>query len=164
MRTDEEIIRDSGFFRPEAVKQIARLIDAGEKAGDKSPRIARSICEYGVPASDEEKEGLGFAKGVVVGRAFLEALTKPGGARAPEVPKVIVKRVQHHRRLTAEIATMRESGLIDWVEIVDCGDGKHCSAVAELVGKWLPIAEVPELPLAGCDADSCYCVYTATVE
>ena len=58
----------------------------------------------------------------------------------------------------------RESG-VTHVQILPANlEGHACVRADELATKPIPLDQVPELPLTGCDADSCGCIWTSYFE
>jgi hypothetical protein len=61
-----------------------------------------------------------------------------------------------------KLAELRRVG-IQWVQVLGSGHAKRdCDACRTLEGKPMPIDEVTELPLPGCDALECCCIFIAS--
>jgi hypothetical protein len=55
----------------------------------------------------------------------------------------------------------RDSGITHLGLLTTNLTGHACAAADALANKRIPINEIPELPLAGCDAESCGCIWIA---
>lgn len=63
----------------------------------------------------------------------------------------------------ATLRGCREAG-VKQVEVVAAEDDRTCEAVWEYDAKYFDIEAVPDLPVPGCDAEYCRCVYAAVIE
>ena len=63
-------------------------------------------------------------------------------------------------RRRADLEMYRGLGFYTHVEIIDAGQ-YACEAVTRYRDKPVPIEDVPELPLPGCDQDYCRCMIVA---
>ncbi len=57
------------------------------------------------------------------------------------------------------LASHRASNVVKTIEILFPYDDRTCQAVRKFDGIAIPLDDVPELPLPGCDAEYCRCVY-----
>lgn len=64
---------------------------------------------------------------------------------------------------SAEFATWFSAG-IERVELLSPHDQRTCHRARSMDGKTFPIGKQPNLPLHGCDAEDCRCLYVAVID
>jgi hypothetical protein len=61
----------------------------------------------------------------------------------------------------ARLEKLRVGGLIDHVELLGSGDERACAAARNREGKRIPLRDACALPLPGCQAATCLCMWVA---
>ena len=96
---------------------------------------------------------LGIALLVLV--LLLLLVWRRGRRRASEAPRPMATPQQDH----GDLDYYRRAGIY-WGAAIQSRQPEHCCApAAALLGKPFPLAQVPQLPLSGCDAEDCQCHY-----
>jgi hypothetical protein len=158
MRLLEAAIRASGFFRIEAIPELlSKLRGGSEPFARVNTKIAFEDDEF---LSVEEKRVLGLNTRMKYSKAFI-------GYFDPECLKTIEpKSVLENMHLSAfhrvarkrDLLEFRELGFVKQVRIVPVGDARDCGKIKRF-RKIHDINQVPELPLPGCTAPYCRCMY-----
>lgn len=154
----------AGLISDRADVWIMRLVRRADREGWGFRKLEREIRGYGSPLSPNEKRALGLRANVRIGRTYLNCLTARGRANpilaADELVyrNLIVPMIQRN-------SLRARSYPVDTLQfiVVDSVRPRPCKAALRMAGRRFPTAEIPELPLPGCDS-RCACFYGVTVE
>jgi hypothetical protein len=152
----------TALMDPAASSWIAPLVERGESQGLGYDTIARNVRSTGDELSADEKRGLRMRANAKAGRKYVEALTPRGRDRPLDAAFLVVQYAMHQQAL-GDLSTMFQPGIVDEVEVIFAEDARTCDAVKRLGGKKFRQGEIPRLPLAGCDAEYCRCLYVAII-
>ncbi len=157
MRLLEAAIRSSGFFRAEAIPLLlSKLRNGWEPFARVDTKMAFGGDEF---LSIQEKRVLGLNTRMKYSKAFI-------GYFDPSCLETIEpKSVLENMHLSACHRVARKRDLVEFkslgvrqVRIVPVGDARDCGKIKRFK-KVHDINEVPELPLPGCTAPYCRCLY-----
>lgn len=162
LRILQKTIEESGFFVPEKIPELmARLKDGQIPFGRGNSKVA---FDGDRNLSIEDKKALGLNSRMKYSAKFI-GYFNPASFKTIE-PKRTLECMQldafHRVSRKKELLKLKKSGWIKQVTIVSCDDGDDCQEIKRLK-KTYSIVEVPELPLAGCDAAFCRCWYQAVI-
>jgi hypothetical protein len=158
----EATVAASGFFRAE---KIGELIAVLRGASFPFCRVNTRVAFGGdVFLTVKEKKALGLNSRMKYSKAFIDYF-EPSVLRSIE-PKAALEGMHldafHRVSRRNELRRFKELGFVDRVKIVPCEDERDCGAIKQFKKIWR-IEEVPELPLPGCDAPYCRCMYEPIV-
>lgn len=158
-----EQIKDSGYFKDEFIPVLSEKIRASTQDGGYPNVFNKEDC-----LTLEEKRALGLNTRRKYPRELINNLT-PKGLES-ENPNALIENIwqsnfniwqSNFNKVSRKYELNRLKALgLKYVVIDDCGDERDCKAVKHCKKRW-PIDEVPELPLPGCDAEYCRCMYVA---
>jgi len=151
-------IRRSCIFRDEKIPGlIAKLRSSSAPFARANTRVA---FEGGDTLSVEEKRALGLNTRMKYSKEFIEYFS-PSVLKTIEPKSTLenmhlnaVNRVARKR----DLHRFKEVGFVRQVRIVPIGNGQDCEEIKRFK-KIHNIADVPELPLPGCSAPFCLCMY-----
>jgi hypothetical protein len=155
MKLLEASILGSGFFRLEKIPALmASLRDGAVPFGRTNTRIA---FEGDTVLTVPEKRALGLNTRMKYSRTFIECF-EPAALKSIE-PKATLECMHlaafHRVSRKKELLRFNGLGFIRKVKVIPLG---QCRQI-KLAKKIYSLAEVPELPLPGCDAPFCMCDY-----
>lgn len=158
MRLLEANIRASGLFRTEKIPELVAKLRAGS-----SPfaRVNTKIA-FGVESSlsVQEKRALGLNTRMKYSKAFIEYFD-PTTLKTTE-PKSFLEDMHlnafHRVARKRDLVDFRELGFVKRVKIVPVGDARDCNEIKRFK-KIHDLNRVPHLPLPGCAAPYCRCMY-----
>ena len=112
----------------------------------------------------EEKRALGLNTRMKYSKTFIEYFD-PTTLRNIE-PKALLEDMHldafHRVARKRDLRRFRDLGFVKQVKIVPVGDERDCGKIKRFK-KIYNIGDVPELPLAGCTAPYCRCIYEAVI-
>ena len=140
------------------------LVCQADREGWSYDQLERAIRRHGEPVLADEKRALGMRANSLLGRGFLECLTAAGRADPMGASDEIVYRnfmlaATKRNWLQAKAAPFDRMQLL----IVENADHLTCAEARRRANQTFPTAELPELPLPGCDR-RCACIYVAPSE
>jgi hypothetical protein len=158
----ERNIAASGFFRAEKIRElIATLKEGSIPFGRTNTRVA---FDGGPLLTVEEKKALGLNTRMKYSKKFIDYF-EPSAFRTIE-PKATLECMHldafHRVSRQKELLRFKKLGFVKEVEIVPCGDSRDCRKIKRLK-KVYRLEEVPELPLPGCNAPYCRCMYVPII-
>jgi hypothetical protein len=161
MRLLETAIRASGFFRTEAIPLLlSRLRDGWEPFARVDTRVAFGGDEF---LSVQEKRVLGLNTRMKYSKAFI-SFFDPNCLKATE-PKSLLENMHliafHRVARKRDLVEFRSLG-VKQVRIVPVGDARDCAKIKRFE-KVHDIERVPDLPVPGCTAPYCRCMYEAII-
>jgi len=168
-QSNEEVIKlleakiaASGFFRAEKIPElIAILKEASVPFGRVNTRVA---FEGDVVLMVKEKEALGLNSRMKYSKKFIEYF-EPSVLKSIE-PKATLECMHldafHRVSRKKELLRFKELGFVKEVRIVPVRDERDCRQIKRFKKTWR-IEEAPELPLPGCSAPYCRCMYEAII-
>jgi len=157
MRLLEAAIRSSGFFETEAIPLLlSKLRDGQEPFARVHTKVAFGGDEF---LSVQEKRVLGLNTRMKYSREFISYFD-------PKCLKTIEpKSMLENMHLSAFHRVARKRDLVEFrslgvkrVRIVPVGDARDCGKIKRFK-KVYDINDLPELPLPGCTAPYCRCMY-----
>jgi len=158
----ERNIVASGLFRTEKIPElIATLREGSTPFGRTNTRVA---FDGGPLLTVGEKRALGLNTRMKYSKKFIEYF-EPSALRTIE-PKATLECMHldafHRVSRQKELLSFKKLGFVKEVEILPCGDSRDCGKIKRLK-KIYRLEEVPELPLPGCDAPYCRCMYVPII-
>ena len=150
----------SGAFKPDHIGWIAADMEA-RITSESFQSIERGVRRRGELVSAPEKKALGLRANYVVGRIFLDACAVDPKSAARQVFLVAQAALQQSA-LACEKQRWLEAGLTH-CKFQNCRDERDCNAAREAQGKRIAIADA-RLPLLGCTAEYCRCMYNAVIK
>ena len=154
----EAAMRTSGFFRTEKIPELVSKLRSGSSPFARVNTIA--AFEGGQILSVEEKRALGLNTRMKYSRELIECFV-PTSLKTIE-PKSVLENMHvgafHRVERKRELLRFRELGFVKQIKIIPCGDEDDCSKIKRL-RKIHDLDKVPELPLPGCTAPCCRCMY-----
>ena len=159
----ESRMNASGVFVPEKISVLLSLL---RTASQPFSRVNKSVAFQGdTVLTVAEKKALNLNTRMRYTREYL-AFFLPERLAGLE-PKSLLSDMHlaafHEVRNRRELAKLKRSGLIRRVGILACDDGRDCTQVRS-VRRTFALDEAPALPLPGCDAPYCRCLYTPIVD
>jgi len=162
MKLLEAKIVASGLFRAEKIPELIAILKEGVVPFGRVNTPV--VFEGDMILTVKEKKALGLNTRMKYSREFIEYF-EPSLLRSIE-PKSILESMHldafHRVSRKKELHRFRELGFVKEVRIVPVGDERDCRKIKRFKKTWR-IEEVPELPLPGCDAAYCRCMYEATI-
>jgi len=148
----------SGLFRADKIPELIAIL-----RGSSFPfaRVNTRVAFGGdTLLTVKEKKALGLNSRMKYSKKFIEYF-EPSVLRSIE-PKATLEGMHldafHRVSRKNELRRFKELRFVEKVKIVPCGDERDCGQKKRLKKIWR-IEEVPELPLPGCDAPYCRCMY-----
>jgi hypothetical protein len=162
MKLLEARIIASCFFRAEKIPELVAKIRLGF-----SP-FARLNTKVAFEGNEvltvEEKKSLGLNTRMKYSKAFIEYFD-PTTLRNIE-PKALLEDMHldafHRVARKRDLLKFRDLGFVKQVKIVPVGDERDCDKIKRFK-KIHDIGDVPELPLPGCTAPYCRCMYEPVI-
>jgi hypothetical protein len=158
MRLLEATIRSSGLFR---IKKIPELVSKLRGGSSPFARLSTHIAFEGDQVlSVEEKRALGLNTRLKYSKSFIEYFD-PRRIHTIE-PKSVLGDMHlsafHRVARKRDLIKFGDEGFVKKVRIVPVGDARDCNKIKRFK-KIHNLSEVPELPLPGCTAPYCRCMY-----
>jgi hypothetical protein len=158
MRLLEASIRASGLFRTE---KIPDLISKLRRGLSPFARVNTQIAFEGDQIlSVEEKRALGLNTRMKYSKSFIDCFD-PKCIETIE-PKSVLGDMHlsafHRVARRRDLIKFRDEGFVKRVKIVPVGDARDCNKIKRFM-KIHDLSLVPELPLPGCTASYCRCMY-----
>jgi hypothetical protein len=154
------LIADMVVARDLASPSIAKwaaplIIEMEHQEGASLAAIAKMLREHGKPLNVEERRKAGISTRVQAGSAFVGALTARGRLDVTLTARAIV----HHPMRSWGRAWMRRLCIEDGVQarMLIRDDEDTCAAARPYIRQIVPIAQLPDFPLDGCDQLICRC-------
>jgi hypothetical protein len=161
MQLVEAAIFSSGVFKPEKIPYLMTKLRGGFSPFTRVN--AKAASDGDVILTVAEKKALGLNTRMKYSKAFIECFD-PSAFKRIE-PKVFLENIHldafHRVSRKNELRRFRKVG-VRKVEIIDVGDAGDCSKIKRF-RKVHNLDDVPELPLPGCTAPYCRCMYIAKV-
>lgn len=168
---------ESGCFKLEAIPWLTevfleatkpdKLINGKLYRGGFSDTVRKIRCSGDLLDKDGLK-AIGKRSNAKVGRRYAEALTAEGLKDEYHALKTVVMKAELDASRFSNLRFFREMaasfGYRLLVRVNFANDSRTCAAVRALDGITFPDAETPALPVAGCDAEWCRCVYTFEID
>lgn len=162
----ETVARESGWFvdpLPDwLMTAVRKHLDASETDQRVSTTALRSTGEA---LTNDEKRELGVRANAKLGRDYVEALSDKGKSENPiNALKLVLLRCASRR---SREKNLQEIAMIDQnikVEIMSAGDERDCNGVRSYEGRSFSLERLPPLPLDGCDAEHCRCLYSPKID
>lgn len=154
----EASMRASGVFRPE---KIPELISKLRDGSDRFERVNTQIAFIGEEfLTVEDKRAHGLNTRMKYTKEYIECF-HPDRLKSIE-PKSFLKNMHlsafHRVAARKELTNFRKLGFVKQVNILPCGDERDCNEVKKIKNPY-PLDNVPDLPLPGCTAPYCRCLY-----
>lgn len=162
MKLVEAKIVASGLFRAEKIPELVERLKEGVVPFG---RINTQVAFDGdVILTVKEKKALGLNTRMKYSKKFIECLeTSTLGSIEPKAALEGMHLDAFHRvSRKQELLSFKKLGLVKQVKIVPVGDERDCAKIKRFKKLW-QIEEVPELPLPGCNAPYCRCMYEAVI-
>lgn len=158
----EAKIATSGFFRAEKILELIAIL---KKGSIPYGRVNTGVAFEGdVVLSVKEKKALGLNSRMKYSKKFIEYF-EPSVLKSIE-PKATLRCMYldafHRVSRKKELLRFKELGFIKEVRIVPVEDERDCWQIKRFKKTWR-IEEAPELPLPGCSAPYCRCMYEAII-
>lgn len=158
MRLLEADIRASGLFRAEKIPELVSKLRA---ASGPFARVNTKIAFGGESnLSVQEKRALDLNSRMKYSKAFIEYFD-PATLKTTE-PKSVLEGMHlnafHRVARKRDLVNFTELGLVKHVKIVPVGDARDCNEIKRFK-KIHDLNRVPDLPLPGCTAPYCRCMY-----
>lgn len=162
MQLLETRICASGFFKAEKIPDLmARLRGASVPFGRTNTGVA---FDGNIILAVEEKKALGLNPRMKYSKTFVEYFD-PLAFKTIE-PKATLECMHldafHRVSRKKELLSLKKLGFVKQIKIVPVGDSRDCAKIKRFK-KIHHLQESPELPLPGCDAPYCRCVYIAII-
>lgn len=162
MRLLEIAIRASGIFRIESIPELVSKLRGG---AEPFARVNTKIAFEGEEIlSVEQKRMLGLNTRLKYSKAFVSYFD-PACLKTIE-PKSALENMHlsafHHVARKRDLLQFRELGFVQRVRIVPVGDARDCGEIKRFK-KVHDVNEAPELPLPGCKAPYCRCMFEAII-
>jgi hypothetical protein len=157
MRLLEENMRTSGLFRNEKIPElISRLRSGWQPFTRLNTKTAFGGDEV---LSVEDKRSLGLNTRMKYSRTFIDYFD-PVSLKIIEPKSILTNmHVGAFHRVSRRRNLMRFRSLgVKRVRIIPVGDGRDCDKIVHL-NKVYELNDVPDLPLQGCNAPYCRCMY-----
>jgi hypothetical protein len=159
MRLVEAAIGSSGVFLPEKISYLMEKLRSGFSPFTRVN--TKSASEGDVTLTVAEKKALGLNTRMKYSKAFIDCFDPSAFNRIE--PKAFLENIHldafHRVSRKNDLRKFRQIG-VRTVEILDVGDAGDCSKIKRFK-KVHNFDEVPELPLPGCTAPYCRCMYLA---
>ncbi len=158
----EQGMRTSSIFLSEKIPMLVRTLrDNAQLLGRTNTKPA---FDGEVMLTVQEKSALGLNTRFKYTRTFIDNFdpSKLAGVEPKSMLENMHLAAANCVRSKRELAKLRAHGWVKVVEIEPCHDARDCERVRK-AEKVYPIAEVPSLPLNGCDAPYCRCIYLAVL-
>jgi hypothetical protein len=148
----------SGLFRADKIPELIAILKG---ASFPFARVNTRVAFGGdTLLTVKEKKALGLNSRMKYSKKFIDYF-EPSVLRSIE-PKAALEAMHldafHRVSRKNELRRFKELGFVEKVKIVPCGDERDCGQIKRFKKIWR-IEEVPELPLPGCDAPYCRCMY-----
>lgn len=158
----EASIRSCGLFRAEKIPELLCKLRDGSGP---FARVNTDIAFDGEQIlSVEQKRALGLNTRVKYSKAFIEYFD-PTSLKDIE-PKSLLQAMHlsafHRVTRKRDLIKFKELGFVKQVKIVSVGDGRDCGKIKRFK-KIHNLHQVPDLPLPGCTAQYCRCMYEAII-
>lgn len=162
MRLLEAYIRASGLFRTEKIPELVSKLRGGSGA---FARVNTRIAFEGDQVlSVEEKRALGLNTRMKYSKAFI-GYFDPTSLKTTE-PKSVLENMHlsafHRVARKRDLLEFGNLGFVKQVKIIPVGDTRDCNEIKRLK-KIHDLNQVPDLPLLGCTAPYCRCMYVPIV-
>ncbi len=152
----------SGFFRAEKIPElIAKLRGGYRPFCHLNTKVAFDGSEI---LTIEEKKMLGLSPRMKYSRSFIEYFD-PIAFKQIEPKETLLNMyydADYRVWRKKELRRLKELG-VRQVKISPCGDARDCGKIKRL-RKTYRIDEVPDLPLPGCTAPYCRCIYLPIIK
>jgi hypothetical protein len=158
MRLLEAAISASGLFRTDKIPDLVSKLRGGSGP---FTRVNTQIAFEGDQVlSVEEKRALGLNTRMKYSKVFIEYFD-PKCLNTIE-PKSVLENLHlsafHRVARKRDLLKFRDLGFVKQVKIIPVGDARDCAKIKRFK-KIHNLNEVPELPLPGCTAPYCRCMY-----
>jgi hypothetical protein len=158
MRLLEATIRASGLFRTEKIPELVSRLRSGSEP---FTRVNTKIAFEGDQVLNVgEKRAIGLNTRMKYSKAFIEYFD-PTALKTIE-PKSVIEDMHlsayHRVARKRDLLRLRELGFVKRVKIIPVGDAGDCNKVKRFK-KVHDLTQVPDLPLPGCTAPYCRCMY-----
>jgi hypothetical protein len=144
---------------PRWLKQAAEQ-HLSATAGGGQPQKITTIRGTGEELSNDEKRALGVRANAKLGRDYVDALSEVGKSENPlGALETCIHRARGRRARKRDLKQAAEWGAGAKLEVLAANDERDCQAVRKISGTAFSLENVPRLPLDGCDALYCRCLY-----
>jgi|GEM_PF-2190867 len=158
----EATIATSGFFRAEKIPELmAKLRGASVPFGRTNTSVA---FDGDVILTVDEKRALGLNTRMKYSKTFIEYFDASAlkTIEPKATPECMHLDAFHRVSRKKELLSLKKLGFVKQVKIVPVGDSRDCKKIKRFK-KIYSMEEVPELPVPGCDAPFCRCMYEAII-
>jgi hypothetical protein len=157
-----DCLTETAAFRPEAIGWIAPKVHKQIRSGANWRSIADTIARQGRVLTGDEAKQAGLHPRTKIGERFIQAVATSSVRGAKQDLFTAIQKAANTANHRYHLQKHQEAG-VTWVKFMSCHDERDCAAAREMDGSELPI-ERAVLPLPGCKAPYCRCLFQAIVE
>jgi hypothetical protein len=155
-------VTETAAFRPEAIGWIAPKVHEQIRSGANWRSIADTIARQGRVLTGDEAKQAGLHPRTKIGERFVQAVAANSVRDAKQALFIAIQKAASTANRRYHLQKHREAGVTK-VKFMSCHDERDCAAAREIDGSELLI-EKAVLPLPGCEAPYCRCMFQAVVE